>query len=70
MNYTNKPVSSLLRGPLLHTPQGRVVLASIGVYLILGLLFWLGIIALPSGKNLRAILFICISWPFITFLFF
>jgi hypothetical protein len=70
MDYTHQPVSSLLRGPMLHTPQGWVVLASIGAYLILALLFWLGAIGLPLGKNLGSVVVVCLFWPFITFLLF
>lgn len=55
---------------MLHTPQGWVVLVSIGIYLILALLFWFGVIGLPLGKNLESILVVCLFWPFITFLLF
>lgn len=67
MDYTRQPVSSLLRGPLLFTPQGRVVLASIGVYLTIALLCWLGVLKHPLAKDLSYVLIFCAVWPFITF---
>ncbi len=70
MSYANQPVSELLKGPLLHTPQGWVVLISTGVYLVLAGLLWLGFIAPPAGKNIEASIVACIFWPLITFLFF
>lgn len=70
MDYTHQSVSSLLRGPLLFTPQGWVVLASIGVYLTIALLCWLGALNHPLAKNLSYVLSFCIFWPFITFLLF
>jgi ABC-type lipoprotein release transport system permease subunit len=70
MSYAHLPVSQLLKGPLLHTPQGWVVLASIGIYLGLACLLWLGFIAPPAGKNIEASVVACLFWPLITFLFF
>jgi len=70
MSYSKRPVSELLRGPLLHTPQGRVVLASALLYAGfagLGLIF--GVSPLLS-KSASAFFLLCAAWPFITFLHF
>ena len=67
MDYTDQPISSLLRGPLLFTPQGRVVLASIGFYLTSALLFWLGVFEHPSANDLGYVLAFCAFWPVTTF---
>ena len=70
MDYSHRPVSELLRGPLLHTPQGLVVVASALLYalaafvaLILGVGSWL-------IKSPAAYFVICFAWPFLTFLYF
>ena len=68
MSYDQRPVSDLLRGPLLHTPQGWIVLASAFVCLVLALLYWGGVLDLPRAKTLDMVLTCCIFWPFITFL--
>lgn len=71
IDFTHQPVSSLLRGPLLLTPQGWVVLASTGVYLTLALLFLLGALDHPFLlKCPSCVLIGCVAWPFITFVFF
>jgi len=39
MDYTKQSVSALIRGPLISTPQGWVVLGSVGIYPILAIAF-------------------------------
>ena len=70
MTYANQTISHLLRGPLLHIPQGWVVLAATGVYFTLALLCLGSVVAPPPGKDLSSVLVVCFSWPFVTFLIF
>jgi hypothetical protein len=65
-----RPVSSVLSGPLLRTPQGWVVLAFSAVYLLGALLF--GVFEVPPPHTLRTqnAVGICVTWPFIIFLYF
>ena len=70
MTYESQPVVNLLRGPLLRTPQGWVVLAGLCSYLLLALLFSLEAIKPPLGKDISSAVVICFFWPLITFLFF
>ena len=70
MSYANQPIGALLRGPLLHTPQGYVVLASIVIYAALAVAiaaFDLAVPVVSAGGNALGL---CIAWPFVTFLFF
>jgi hypothetical protein len=69
MDYGNRPVTELLRGPLLHTPQGRVVLATASFYAVAALLSWLFGVN-PLFANSSAFFVVCLAWPFITFLYF
>ena len=41
VDFSNQPLGNLLRGPLLHTPQGQVVIVVAIGYLALALLFGL-----------------------------
>jgi hypothetical protein len=70
MGYDRRPVVDLLRGPLLHTPQGWVVLASGILYGLVALAgAYLGVS--PSiAQSPGAFFAICVSWPLITFLFY
>jgi len=70
MNYSNAPVSMLLRGPLLCTPQGWVVLASIAGYGALGGAVFAFDLTLPVAKSPGGILVFCVAWPLITFMYF
>lgn len=70
MTYASQSVLNLLCGPLLRTPQGWVVLAGLGVYATLALLFGLGLLEPPLGKDLGSVLVICLFWPLLTFLFY
>jgi len=70
MDYDHLPVSQLLRGPLLNTPQGKVVIASVPLYCaaaLLGLAFGVSPLLIKSPS---AFFTLCLVWPFITFLYF
>jgi hypothetical protein len=70
MDYNRRPVTELLRGPLLHTPQGWVVIATGLIYAVaalLGLVF--GVNPL-FAKTSSTFFVLCVGWPFITFLYF
>lgn len=70
MSYDQRPVLELLQGPLLHSPQGWVVLASILLYGgIAGLGWVLGVSPLIAKSSSTFFVF-CAAWPFITFLYF
>lgn len=68
MDYDRLPVAQLLRGPLLHTPQGWVVLASVALYAGLALLAALLGVSPTLAKTPGAFFVVCLSWPLITFL--
>jgi hypothetical protein len=70
MDYTRQSVSALFSGPLLHTPQGWVVLAFSAVYFFGALLFGVFDVEPPFALRTPDVVFICISYPFILFLFF
>lgn len=70
MTYANQPVAKLLRGPLLRTPQGWLVLAGLAGYWLLALLFGIGALIPPLGKDLGSAVVVCLAWPLITFLYF
>ncbi len=69
MSYANRSITSLLRGPLLHTPQGLVVLVVLAVHLALLPFVHTGSISL-LGKSSTTGMVICLSWPLITCLYF
>lgn len=70
MDYSSAHVSALLRGPLLSTPQGWVVLTSFVGYYALAGLFALALIPAPLGKAIDTAVILCLFWPFIVFLCF
>jgi hypothetical protein len=70
MDYGKLPVTALLRGPLLSTPQGRVVLLYLVAYLAAAALVWLLQLPPPIGKTPEVFIELCIAWPFIVFLMF
>ena len=70
VDYTKLPVTALLRGPLLQTPQGWVVLAYAVVYLAAAGVVWLLQLPPPIGKTREVFLSLCFVWPFIVFLMF
>lgn len=70
MSYDRLPVTELLRGPVLRTPQGWVVLASAVLYASVALLAFFGGVHPSLGKTTGAVLVLCAFWPLITFLVF
>ncbi|WP_157275017.1 hypothetical protein [Dechloromonas agitata] len=70
MDYTHQPVIALLRGPLVYTPQGLVVLASAVVYFAIAAAYLVFGITPPLGKDIEVVVALCLFWPFIVFLFF
>jgi hypothetical protein len=68
MDYTREPVSSLLRGPLIHTPQGIVVVFSSILYLMAAALFSFTDITPPFGYSSAKTVVFCIGWPVIMFM--
>lgn len=70
MDYARLPVTALLRGPLLHTPQGWVVLAYFAGYAAAAAGVWLLQLPVPIGKTPGVFFTLCLTWPFIVFLMF
>jgi len=68
MNYARESVGTLLRGPLLSTPQGFVVIASVVAYAALAFAFLALGLTPPFGKSIASAVIVCASWPFIVFL--
>jgi hypothetical protein len=70
MDYLRSSVLSLLRGPLLFTPQGWVVLAT-----AILCWSWIGYLWFGRGAEIATIsgdreLLIFSTWPFVVFLFY
>jgi hypothetical protein len=59
-----------VRGPLLYTPQGWVVLGSAVLYVGLALVVAVSGTAPPVLKTHGAFYVLCVAWPFILFLYF
>jgi hypothetical protein len=70
MAYDHRPVTDLLRGPLLHTPQGWVVVATTVFYAGLALAGAYFGVSPSLAKSPSAFFVVCVAWPMITFLFF
>jgi hypothetical protein len=70
MDYTRQPVAALLRGPLLRTPQGNVVLLFTACYLIAAVLVGLFGFAPWAGWTSGKFVAVCLAWPLILFLYF
>ena len=68
MDYRGQPVTALLRGPLLHTPQGIAVLAFSALYLLLAALYAFADLAPRPGWRAASIIGLCLAWPIILFL--
>jgi hypothetical protein len=68
LDYGRRPVGDLLRGPLLHTPQGIVLVIVAGVYWVAAMLFWSGVLApVPSVESPALV---CALWPLLMFVMF
>lgn len=70
MDYSNQSIGALLRGPLLTTTQGHIVLLTLPCYLVLAVLFAVGAVSPPLGKSIDSVVTFCVVWPFIVFLMF
>jgi hypothetical protein len=70
VDYGRLPVSALLRGPLLHTPQGLVVLAWTGAYLLAALVAYLYGWTFWQGKFKLGFIALCFAWPALIFVMF
>lgn len=70
VDYARLPVSDLVRGPLLHTPQGIAVVICALAYLNAACIVWLFQLPPPIGKTLEVFFLLCVGWPFIVFLMF
>jgi hypothetical protein len=70
MDYTRKPVSALLLGPLIHTPQGLVVVSASVLYFLAALIFGLTDITPPFSYSSGKAVAICIGWPIFLFMFY
>ena len=70
MSYDRRPVMDLLRGPLLHTPQGWVVLGTGALYAVLALAGAYFGVSPSVAKSPGTFFVICVAWPVITFLFY
>jgi hypothetical protein len=69
MDYTTASVGSLLRGPLLHTPQGWICVVTLITYIVVAIAVVLFGASAPFAKTTSAALVLCATWPFITLLF-
>jgi len=70
MDHLHSPITDFLRGPLLSTPQGWVVIGFSAIYLIFGfLILWIGLPQIFSLKT-DVLATICFLWPGILFLYF
>ena len=68
MNYARESVGALLRGPLISTPQGLIVIASAVAYAALAFAFLMHGLTPPFSKSIASAVIVCASWPFIVFL--
>lgn len=69
MSYARRPLIAILRGPLLQTPQGLVVLIVCVAYLTLLPFVYTNVVSL-LGKTNETGAMICLAWPIITCLHF
>ncbi|MFM2058704.1 MAG: hypothetical protein RLY71_3089 [Pseudomonadota bacterium] len=70
MNYTNRSVADLVKGPLVHTPQGWIVMLTICIYAAYAVAHLLGTAPIQLTRSREAELALCVFWPCITCLFF
>lgn len=70
MDYSNHSVSALLRGPLISTSEGWVVLLSFLAYAALAVAYGVFGVNPPMGRSAGTAVTGCLIWPFIVFLFF
>ena len=65
MNYENLPISALLKGPLLHTPQGWVVMCFSALYLLLAVT--LEVSGVDPWRGFLNATGFCVVWIFFLF---
>ena len=65
-----QPVSSFFKGPLLHTPQGIVVLACSAAYLLSALAVGVFELQPPFGWSSARFLSLSLGWPVLLLVFF
>jgi len=70
MDYMNQSVSSLLRGPLIHTAQGRMWIGATVGYLCLAALLWIGVFSSVPQQQVNGLAWGCVMYPVILFLMF
>lgn len=70
LDYGRLPVTALLRGPLLHTPQGLAVVACAVSYLGAAGVVWLFQLPPLIGRTREVFFMLCVLWPCIVFLMF
>ncbi len=70
MDYSRQPIGRLFRGPLLHTPQGIVLLISIAIYLLGAALFAFFDVPTPFDWSVDKSVTVFIVWPFMLFMLF
>lgn len=70
MDYMNQSVSSLLRGPLIHTVQGRVLIGATLGYASLAALLWAHVFSTVPETQLNSLAWGCLIYPGILFLMF
>src|SRR6218665_221213 len=70
MDHLRSPVLSLLRGPLLFTPQGWVVLLTLLACGAGAAVVWAGGSVWPFGPDAGRALSLLLAWPVLVFLFY
>ncbi len=70
MDYTRSSVVALFRGPILRTPQGRVLIALCAVYLVLAVIAFVFSDVAPPFLKLTAFAGWCAFMPVLLFLFY
>jgi hypothetical protein len=70
MNIVTPSVGAFIRGPLVHTQQGIVVLVFSALYLVAAFLFAFADVAPPSPWRQANAVGLSLVWPFILVLLF
>lgn len=70
MDYTRTTVFTLLRGPLMFTPQGWVVLATSAACWSWAAYLWLSGSSIIGAHEAERELVLLLAWPLLVFLFY